>query len=115
LEPFLPILATVDMQLAIHTGALRDFLAIVLMGMEDMVFMVDMVMEEFMARERQNQDILVDMVDMVPPLSMFPRLTMDMDTILSHTLTDTTLVMARDPLMLSLVMLQATLTEAHKV
>jgi len=77
--------------------------------------MVDMVMEEFMARERQNQDILVDMVDMVPPLSMFPRLTMDMDTILSHTLTDITLVMARDPLMLSLVMLQATLTEAHKV
>ena len=112
MEPFLPILATVDMPLAIHTGALRDFLAIVLMGMEDMVFMVDMVMEEFMARERQNQDILVDMV---PPLSMFPRLTMDMDTILSHTLTDTTLVMARDPLMLSLVMLQATLTEAHKV
>merc|ERR1711915_722811 len=55
------------------------------------------------------------MVDMVPPLSMFPRLTMDMDTILSHTLTDTTLVMARDPLMLSLVMLQATLTEALKV
>jgi len=102
----------VDMPLAIHTGALRDSLATVLMGMEDMV---DMDMEELTARERQNQDISVDMVDMVLPLSMFPRLTMDMDTILSHSLTDTTLVMARDPLMLSLVMLQATLTEAHKV
>jgi len=99
----------VDMPLAIHTGALRDSLATVLMGMEDMVVMV---MEELTARERQNQDISVDMV---LPLSMFPRLTMDMDTILSHTLTDTTLVMARDPLMLSLVTLQATLTEAHKV
>ena len=109
MEPFLPILAMVDMPLAIHTGALRDSLATVLMGMEDMV---DMVMEELTARERQNQDISVDMV---LPLCMFPRLTMDMDTILSHTLTDTTLVMARDPLMLSLVMLQATLTEAHKV
>merc|ERR1712168_499748 len=106
------VLPTILMEaVATHTGVLRVFM-VTMVGMDIMDMVRDLL--------RLNLDM--DMVmDMVLLLSMSPRLTMDMDTTLPSTPTDTTLDtdMARGPLMPSLdmvtAMLSATHTEAPRV
>jgi len=96
------VLPTILMEAAAtHTGVLRVFM-VTMVGMDIMDMVRDLL--------RLNLDM--DMVmDMVLLLSMSPRLTMDMDTTLPTTPTDTILDtdMARGPLMLSLDMVTAML------
>merc|ERR1711862_561877 len=90
----LPIILMVAV--ATHTGVLRVFMV----GMDIMDMVRDLL--------RLNLDMAMVM-DMVLLLSMSPRLTMDMDTTLPSTPTDTILDMdmARGPLMPSLDMVMA--------